>query len=140
MVADCLLTGYTSIIFMLRKLDFLDPGSGEPMDKDADIPDTPLVLYASRQLVRILIRLSVSYSNSETICAIMGAYGAYIPCAYLFSKVIHAPDIESHLEDVTLLEELSDCVSIIVKSSSDISPLMRAMQMLKSEMLKRVGR
>ncbi|KAM0214722.1 hypothetical protein ACHAQD_008620, partial [Fusarium lateritium] len=55
-VADVILTGYTSIIYMFRKMALLDSNSPRPPTTDLDIPDSPIVEDAARRLIAALNR------------------------------------------------------------------------------------
>ncbi|KAL4729019.1 hypothetical protein ACLX1H_003427 [Fusarium chlamydosporum] len=60
-VADVILTGYTSIIYMFRKMALLNSNSPRPPTTDLDIPDSPIVEDAARRLIGALNRLLVIY-------------------------------------------------------------------------------
>ncbi|KAF4500914.1 transcription factor [Fusarium agapanthi] len=55
-VADVILTGYTSIIYMFRKMALLNSTSPRPPTTDLDIPDSPIVEDAARRLIAALNR------------------------------------------------------------------------------------
>lgn len=137
-VLDALLTGYTCVIFMLHKLDVLDSASHHLMEKDADLPGSPLALNAAREIVKTLTQLISLHPYPETISTFIGAFESYIAIAYLYRKVLNAHDIGAEQTDIESLERFSSYVTTVSQETSEFQPLVRALNTLTTEIKKRV--
>ncbi|KAJ6440946.1 fungal specific transcription factor [Purpureocillium lavendulum] len=136
-VADCLITGYTCIIFMLRKIDVLGTDSPTIVGKDSDLPTHPLVIVAARHIIRLANHILATYSNPETMSAVLGAYGAYIPAACLYHEVLHAEDVRVYTQDIESLEHFSSLVCSISRGRRELYPFVRAMNTLDADVKKK---
>ncbi|GJN71554.1 fungal specific transcription factor [Purpureocillium lilacinum] len=136
-VADCLITGYTCIIFMLRKIDVLGTDSPILVARDADLPTHPLVLVAARHIIRVANHILAIYSNPETMSAVLGAYGAYIPAACLYREVLRAEDARAHAHDMEVLDRFSSLVCSISRGRRELYPFVRAMNTLNADVKKK---
>ncbi|UNI17408.1 hypothetical protein JDV02_003750 [Purpureocillium takamizusanense] len=156
-VADCLITGYTCIIFMLRKVDVLGTDSTTTtIGRDADLPSHPVVLVAARHIIRVANHILATYSNPETLSAVLGAYGAYIPAACLYREVLRAeldaPSSSSrahnhrhhhhdhhhdHAHDMEALDRFSSLVCSISRGRRELYPIVRAMNTLNADVKKK---
>lgn len=136
-VADVLLTGYTAIIYMFRKMAVLDSSSPEPVTTELDIPESPVVTDAARSIIDVLCQILVKIPYVESMVTLFGAYRSYIAFSYLTNTLLRAPDIRQHMADVKSLERLGDQAELLAKGQSDIFPLVRAMQNLNAEIRSR---
>jgi hypothetical protein len=126
---------------MLRKLATLDSSSPQPISTDADVPDSPIALDASRHLVDIVAGLLTRSPNPSTLASTFGAYRAYVPFAYVVSHILRCPEGEvgAYAADVESLERTARCVAEISKTERHFVPLARALQCLASEVRKKAG-
>ncbi|KAM0270834.1 hypothetical protein ACHAPA_003317 [Fusarium lateritium] len=139
-VADVILTGYTSIIYMFRKMALLDSNSPRPPTTDLDIPDSPIVEDAARRLIAALNRLLVIYPYGVTMTALFGAYRCFVAFAYLANTVLRAEDPRLYMADVEALERLSDQSIFLCRGNRDIMPLVKAMQSITEEIRKKLDK
>ncbi|KAM0251860.1 hypothetical protein ACHAP5_001523 [Fusarium lateritium] len=139
-VADVILTGYTSIIYMFRKMSLLDSNSPRPPTTDLDIPDSPIVEDAARRLIAALNRLLVIYPYGVTMTALFGAYRCFVAFAYLANTVLRAKDPRLYMADVEALERLSDQSTFLCRGNRDVMPLVKAMQSITEEIRKKLDK
>lgn len=132
-VADVLLTGYTAIVYMFRKMAVLDSTSPEPVTNKLDIPESPVVMEASRRIINLMGRLLVLLPYVDTMITLFGAYRCYIAFSYIANAILRASDLQQHMEDVKSLERLGDEAELLCKGQRDILPMVRAMQSLNVE-------
>ncbi|KAJ3534317.1 hypothetical protein NM208_g7586 [Fusarium decemcellulare] len=135
-VADVLFTGYTSIIYMFRKMAVLDSNSPRPPATDLDIPDSPIVEDAARHIIELLVRLLNLYPYVETMTCLFGAYRSYVAFAYLANTILQAEDARRYIQDIKLLERFGDQSASLARGRRDIVPLVRAMQKINDEIRK----
>lgn len=136
-VLDTLLTGYTCIIFMLHNVDVLESRSRQLMERDADLPDSPLALEAAREIVKIFTQAISLYPGPEIMSTLFGVFGANIPTACLYSTVLSSADVGAHRADVQLLEQLSGFVSTVARTEREHQPLVRALETLNTAIQRR---
>ncbi|KAM5355177.1 hypothetical protein ACJ41O_001823 [Fusarium nematophilum] len=139
-VADVILTGYTSIIYMFRKMAVLDSNSPRPPTTDLDIPDSPIVEDAARHVIDVLGRLLTMYPYVETMTCLFGAYRCYVAYAYLANAILQAPDAGQYVEDAKLLERMGSQTAYLARGQTDIVPLVRAMQTINDEIRKKLDK
>ncbi|KAH7483947.1 hypothetical protein IWW34DRAFT_730305 [Fusarium oxysporum f. sp. albedinis] len=137
-VADVILTGYTSIIYMFRKMALLNSTSPRPPTTDLDIPDSPIVEDAARRLIAALNRLLVIYPYGVTMTALFGAYRCFVAFAYLANTILRAEDPRSYMADIKALERLSDQSTLLCRGNRDVMPLVKAMQSINEEIRKKL--
>ncbi|KAM0349090.1 hypothetical protein ACHAPU_004025 [Fusarium lateritium] len=138
-VADVILTSYTSIIYMFRKMALLNSNSPRPPTTDLDIPDSPIVEDAARRLIAALNRLLVIYPYGVTMAALFGAYRCYVAFAYLANTILRAEDPRLYMADIKALESLSNQSTLLCRGSRDVMPLVKAMQSIIEEIRKKLG-
>ncbi|KAF5020914.1 hypothetical protein F66182_7066 [Fusarium sp. NRRL 66182] len=139
-VADVLLTGYTSIIYMFRKMALLDSNSPHPPTTDLDIPDSPIVQDAARHVVDHLNHLLVICPYGVTVTTLFGAYRCFVAFAYLANTVLQAGDPRRYMEDIKALERLGNQSTIVCRGHRDIMPVVKAMQSINEEIRKKLAR
>ncbi|KAK1660079.1 hypothetical protein BDP55DRAFT_677692 [Colletotrichum godetiae] len=139
LLGDVAMTGYTYIIFILRKLAVLTSNSPRPVSCDADIPDSPLAVEASRGMLRVVRAILVHNPYPETMCVILGIYRAYVSYACLLNHVLRAVDVRSHYDDIELLEEIGEVMLKGSRDDRDFVPLLRAIQSLGIEVKRRLN-
>ncbi|KEY67848.1 hypothetical protein S7711_04985 [Stachybotrys chartarum IBT 7711] len=137
--AAAALTGYTSIIFMLRKITRLDSNSPRPISSDADVPDSPLALQASRHIIYLFGLLAKQYPWTGTMSAVFGAFQGNIAYGYLVKSILSDSDIASRRDDIELLRRVSDCIREIASREKMFVPLTRAMNTLNEEIRRKGG-
>ncbi|KAJ4015225.1 hypothetical protein NW752_006677 [Fusarium irregulare] len=137
-VADVILTGYTSIIYMFRKMALLDSNSPRPPTTDLDIPDSPIVEDAARRLIAALNRLLVIYPYGVTMTALFGAYRCFVAFAYLANTILRAKDPQVYISDIKALERLTDVSAELCRGNADVVPLVKAMQNITAEIRKKL--
>lgn len=125
---------------MLRKLAVLSSNSPRPMSCDADIPDSPLAIDASRSLLRVVNLLTTDNSYPESIFLLFGMYRAYIAYACLLNSIFRAADARSHSDDIDLLENLAATMLKVSKVEKDFVPLSKALQSLCMETKRKVNK
>ncbi|KAF5658983.1 transcription factor [Fusarium heterosporum] len=138
-VADVILTSYTSIIYMFRKMALLDSNSPRPPTTDLDIPDSPIVEDAARRLIAALNRLLVIYPYGVTMTALFGAYRCFVAFAYLANTILRAEDPRLYMSDIKALESLSNKSALLCRGNRDVMPLIKAMQSITEEIRKKLG-
>lgn len=139
MASDVAMSGYTYIIFMLRKLSVLRSDSPRPVLCDADVPDSPLAVDASRSLLAIVHGLIVQNPSPEVVCLLFGMYRLYVAFACLLNSVLRAPDVRGRLDDVALLDRVADVMVLALRGERDFVPLVRALQSLGAEVKRKVN-
>ncbi|KAG7038296.1 fungal specific transcription factor [Colletotrichum scovillei] len=139
LLGDVAMTGYTYIIFILRKLAVLSSNSPRPVSCDADIPDSPLAVEASRGMLRIVRAILVHNPYPETMCVLLGIYRAYVSYACLLNHILRAVDVRSHYDDIELLEEIGEVMLKGSRDDRDFMPLLRAIQSLGMEVKRRLN-
>ncbi|RGP63281.1 transcription factor [Fusarium longipes] len=137
-VADVILTGYTSIIYMFRKMALLNSNSPRPPTTDLDIPDSPIVEDAARRLIAALNRLLFIYPYGVTMTALFGAYRCFVAFAYLANTILRAKDLRLYMADIRALEQLSDKSTNLCRGNRDVVPLVKAMQNITEEIRKKL--
>lgn len=139
-VVDVLFTGYTSIIYMFRKMSLLDSTSPRPPTTDLDIPESPIVEDACRHIINLLSQLLVIYPYVETMTTLFGAYRCFVAYAYLANSILQADDPQSYMKDAESLERLGNQSALLARGQKDIVPLVRAMQTINEEIRKKIGK
>ncbi|WZH41896.1 Zn2-C6 fungal-type domain-containing protein [Fusarium acuminatum] len=139
-VSDVILTGYTSIIYMFRKMALLDSNSPRPPTTDLDIPDSPIVEDAARRLIATLNRLLVLYPYGVTMTGLFGAYRCFVAFAYLANTILRAEDPRRYMADVEALERLSNQSTFLCRGNRDVMPLVKAMQSITEEIRKKLDK
>ncbi|KAK1854556.1 fungal specific transcription factor [Colletotrichum chrysophilum] len=139
MMSDIAMSGYTYVIFMLRKLSVLRSNSPRPVMSDADVPDSPLAVDASRRLLSVVHMVLVKNPFPETMCVLFGMYRLYVAYACLMNSVLHSADVRAHMDDVGLLEQLCDVMTVASRGEKDFVPLIRAIQSLGMEVKRRLN-
>ncbi|KAJ0325455.1 hypothetical protein Brms1b_000763 [Colletotrichum noveboracense] len=139
MMSDVAMSGYTYVIFMLRKLSVLRSNSPRPVMSDADVPDSPLAVDASRRLLSVVHIVLVKNPFPETMCVLFGMYRLYVAYACLMNSVLHSADVRAHMDDVALLEQVCDVMTIASRGEKDFVPLIRAIQSLGMEVKRRLN-
>ncbi|KAK6207949.1 fungal specific transcription factor [Colletotrichum tabaci] len=137
-LGDVALTGYTYIIFMLRKLAVLRSSSPRPVSCDADVPDSPLAVDAARGILRLMSSAMEHNPYPESMCVLMGMYRAYVPCACLFASVLRSADVRERAEDVGLLETLVESMERASRGEREFAPLLKAVRSLGMEVKRRM--
>ncbi|KAJ4266181.1 hypothetical protein NW762_004162 [Fusarium torreyae] len=139
-VADVLLTGYTSIIYMFRKMALLNSNSPRPPTTDLDIPDSLIVEDAARHLIEHLNHLLVIYPFGVTVTALFGAYRCFVAFAYLANTILRSEDPQLYMTDIKALERLGNQSTILCRGNRDVMPLVKAMQNINEEIRKKLGK
>ncbi|KAG8667529.1 hypothetical protein FPOAC2_12697 [Fusarium poae] len=137
-VTDVILTGYTCIIYMFRKMALLNSNSPRPPTTDLDIPDSPIVEDAARRLIAALNRLLEIFPYGVTMTALFGAYRCHVAFAYLANTILRAQDPRVYMADIQALEQLSDKCTELCRGNRDIVPLLKAMQNITEEIRKKL--
>lgn len=138
-VADIALSGHTCIIFMLYKMAALDSSSPCPIATDSDVPDSAIAFDAASYIVEIVGWLLEKYPNSATMSNTFGAYRAYVPFAYLVTRILRASDVNAYRKDVENLDRAGRIVTEIALVERDFVPLARAIASLNYEVRKKVA-
>ncbi|KAK7698213.1 hypothetical protein SLS64_012783 [Diaporthe eres] len=139
MASDVAMSGYTFIIFMLRKLSVLRSDSPRPVLCDADVPDSPLAVGASRSLLAIVHGLLVQNPSPEATCLLFGMYRLYVAFACLLNSILRAPDVRARLDDVALVDRVAEVMMLALRGEKDFVPLVRALQSLGLEVKRKVN-
>ncbi|TDZ35871.1 hypothetical protein CTRI78_v011418 [Colletotrichum trifolii] len=136
-MGDVALTGYTYVIFMLRKLSVLGADSPRPVSSDADVPASPLAVEASRNLLHIVHLLMAKNPYPESMCVLFGMFRLYVSYACLLNNVLRDPDVRSRAADVALIERVTEGMVTSARAERDFVPLIRAIRSLGVEVRKR---
>ncbi|KPM44456.1 hypothetical protein AK830_g2139 [Neonectria ditissima] len=136
MLIDVTLTGYTTIIFMLRKCNILESSSPSPVSSDQDVPRSPLAVSASRHILSIIYRLLVRVPSSETVSILVGFFQVFIPYACLASNIVRSPNPSALASDLELLERIGENISVLSRKERDFTPLARALRGINGEIRK----
>ncbi|GJC88860.1 hypothetical protein ColLi_11698 [Colletotrichum liriopes] len=140
-LADLILAGYTTIIFMLRKATLLNSNSPNPASSDVNIPKTDYATRASRRILDLTYNMLHvwRFPAAEAISYILGAYRAHIAYSHLASNVINSPTPGEMVEDLQLLDRVAQGIETAAQEESDFLPLARAMQRINAEIRERVN-
>ncbi|TIC93551.1 hypothetical protein CH35J_009322 [Colletotrichum higginsianum] len=140
-LAELVLAGYTSIIFMLRKATLLKSNCPNPVSSDVNIPKTDYATRASRRILELTYSMMHvwRFPAAELISYILGAYRAHIAYSHLASNVISSLTTAEMVEDLQLLDRVAQGMGTAAQQESDFFPLARAMQEINAEVRKRVG-
>lgn len=141
-LGDLALAGYTCILFMLRKASF--PGSNDhrPLLSDDDdmIPRSELSMRTSRRVLNVIYHMIyvMKLPRPEAISLIFGYYRAYIAHAHLASGLTRDPAAPTAEEDISLLQNIVECVDGLVGDGPEYLPLARAFRVVNDEVRDRV--
>ncbi|KAF6821986.1 fungal specific transcription factor [Colletotrichum musicola] len=136
MMSDLAMSGYTYVIFMYRKLSVLRSSSPRPVTSDADVPDSPLAVDASRRLLATVLAVLARNPFPETISVLFGMYRLYVAYACLVGSVMRGTGVP---EDVPLLERVGEAMALASRGERDFVPLVRAIQSLVVEVKRKAG-
>ncbi|KAK7425747.1 hypothetical protein QQZ08_007722 [Neonectria magnoliae] len=136
MLAEVVMTGYTAVLFMLRKYNILESSSPSPVSSDQDVPSSPFAVRASRHILVIIDRLLVNFAISETLSIIVGFFQAFIPYACLASNILRSSNPGSLASDMELLSRISESIASLSHKERDLMPLARALQGVNAELRK----
>ncbi|PSN75656.1 hypothetical protein BS50DRAFT_616230 [Corynespora cassiicola Philippines] len=132
-LSGLILTGYTCILYMLRKATLLNSNSPNPAV--GSIPRTDLALRASRRLLKLTYQMLHvwKFPAIEAISYILGAYRAHIAYATVASNALEAPHAEHVAADLELLDGVASTIENVASGEKDFAPLARAMRMLNAD-------
>lgn len=136
-MSDVLLTGYTCIIFMLRKLAVSPLAPYTPVSTDADLPASPVALRAARRVLQVVDTAVSKYPSPDFMCIVFGTYQGYVACACVASAVMRG-EVGSGVEDVELLERVTAAAASISKEEAGFEPLIMALREICVELWKRL--
>ena len=132
-LSGLILTGYTCILYMLRKATLLNSNSPNPAV--GSIPRTDLALRASRRLLKLTYQMLHvwKFPAIEAISYILGAYRAHIAYATVATNALEAPHAEYVAADLELLDGVASTIENVASGEKDFAPLARAMRMLNAD-------
>ena len=138
LVADALLTGYTSIIHILRKASLHNTSSlstEPPWSQIAglNLSQFSVAINAARHIINGFKKILVIFPRAECMVALFGAYQCYLPFAILANNILGAEDPLEFEEDIKTLESFASQAAILSRGHSDIMPLIHAMQTVNAE-------
>ncbi|KZL67501.1 fungal specific transcription factor [Colletotrichum incanum] len=139
LLGDVAMTGYTYIIFMLRKLAVLSSNSPRPVSCDADVPDSPLAVDASRGILRVICVAIEQNSYPETMCVLLGIYRVYVSYACLLNNILRSSDVRAYAADIELLERVGDAMRKASRGERDFVPLLKAIKSFSMEVKRRMN-
>ncbi|KAB8276230.1 hypothetical protein BDV30DRAFT_48087 [Aspergillus minisclerotigenes] len=112
-LGDLALSGYTCILFMLRKASFPKGNAHRSLlsDNDDMIPRSDLSVRTSRRVLKVIHHMVhiLKLPGPEAMSLILGNYRAYIAHAHLASGLIHDPMAPTAEEDLRLLHNVAEC-------------------------------
>lgn len=126
---DVVITGYTYIIFMHRKVGLIRSNLTIP---PADTPQLqlPMVLEASRRVIELSVDLINMFPYPEGLSMVLVYYRIDIPIALLYCHVLYVADTHERTADVQRLQNLSQCICSVTHGCRELAPIGRAMQTL----------
>lgn len=136
-MSDILLTGYTCIIFMLRKLVVPPSAPYTPVSTDADLPTSPVAIRAARRILEVVEEAISTCPCPDTMCVVFGTYQGYVACACVASAVMRGEGGEG-VEDVELLERVTAAAAPISKEEAGFEPLIIALREICVQLRKRL--
>ncbi|KAE8414368.1 hypothetical protein BDV36DRAFT_303474 [Aspergillus pseudocaelatus] len=141
-LGDLALSGYTCILFMLRKAS-LPKGSAHRSllsDNDDMIPRSDLSVRTSRRVLKVIHHMIhiLKLPGPEAMSLILGNYRAYIAHAHLASGLIHDPMASTAEEDLRLLQNVAECTEALAREVNEFFPLTRAFKLVNNEVKKRL--
>ncbi|KAK1541941.1 hypothetical protein CPAR01_05328 [Colletotrichum paranaense] len=141
MLAGLVLTGYTSIIFMLRKATLLNSNCPVPVCTDNNVPRTDFSTRASRRILNLTYNMLHiwKFPAAEAISYILGAYRAHTAYAHLASNAMNAPSPGDVIEDLHLLDRVAQGIETATQQESDFLPLAREMKRINAQVKERVN-
>lgn len=141
-LGDLALSGYTCILFMLRKASFPESNDHRPLlsDNDGMIPRSDLSMRISRRVLKVIYHMVyvMKLPRPEAISLIFGYYRAYIAHAHLASGLTRDTAAPTAEEDISLLENIAECIDGLVGDGAEYLPLARAFKMVNAEVRNRV--
>lgn len=128
-----MITGYTFIIFMLRKVGIIGPHLTSSPAETPQFSST-LVLEASRRVIELSIDLCYMFPYPEGLSMVLVYYRIDIATALLYSHVLYSTDDPAIVEDMERLGNLSRCVCSIAHGCRELTPISRAVETLNRMM------
>lgn len=122
---------------MARKVDLLDV-SYNPEQPCVDIPYSPVIINAARNVMDCLSKILAVYPRVETMMVIFGAYRCYLAFSVVAINILNAPYPLEYAADIKLLENLTQQAAVLSRGQRDIGPLTLAMQSVIAEIKARV--
>ncbi|KAE8327087.1 hypothetical protein BDV39DRAFT_193007 [Aspergillus sergii] len=141
-LGDLALSGYTCILFMLRKASFPKGNTHRSLlsDNDDMIPRSDLSVRTSRRVLKVIHHMIhiLKLPGPEAMSLILGNYRAYIAHAHLASGLIHDPMAPTAEEDLRLLHNVAECTEGLARDVNEFFPLTRAFKLVNNEVRERV--
>ncbi|OJI99475.1 hypothetical protein ASPVEDRAFT_38888 [Aspergillus versicolor CBS 583.65] len=141
-LSDLALSGYTCILFMLRKASLPQSSEHKAMlsDNDEMIPRSELSMRTSRKVLKLVHHMIhvVTLPGPEAMSLILGTYRAYIAHAHLASGLIHDPAAPTVDDDMGLLLEVAECIEGLAREVNEFVPLAGAFKMVNNEVRRKV--
>lgn len=135
-MADVLLTGYTCIIFMLRKLAVPPSAPYTPVSTDPDLPSSPVALRAARRFLQVAETAMGRPPSPHFMSIVFGTYQGYVACACVATTVLRGDT--GGEDDMELLERVTAAAEEISREEAGFEPLTGTMREICVELRKRL--
>ncbi|KAL2816559.1 hypothetical protein BJX63DRAFT_430252 [Aspergillus granulosus] len=157
-LGDLALSGYTCILFMLRKASTSRDLPASPTadhrqamlfsDNDGTIPRSDLSMRTYRRILKLVHHMIcvLKLPGPEAIALILGNYRAYIAYAHPASGLMHMHACDPMMpnyavaaaEDLLLLRNVAGCIEGLAREVNEFFPLARAFKLVNDEIRNRV--
>ncbi|KAL2838098.1 hypothetical protein BJY01DRAFT_251108 [Aspergillus pseudoustus] len=125
-VFDATLTGYTCILFMLRRAEMHGHTSPASADIEIALLDCPVALDAARHIVETSEWLLTRYPWPSSVSALFGAFKIHIAYSMLVNAVCRAPDVLAYATEIRILHLLGDSIIRICGAEREFAQLVHA--------------
>ncbi|KAM5376810.1 hypothetical protein ACJZ2D_005297 [Fusarium nematophilum] len=133
MIIDVLMTGYTCVLFMLRRFSALDSSSPPPLHSGSHFRASTLAINASRKILDIIDHLLAKFPITETMSMMVGLFQAFIPYGYVANNILRSSSPGVLSPDLELLERVAGRIIVLSQEEADLKPLARALQRSNNE-------
>lgn len=130
-MSELALSGYSCVLFMLRRVTLPSGKEDQPLlDNDDMIPKSDLSMRAARKVVDIVYHMVhvVRFPGPEVLSCAFGTYRAHVAYAHLASGLASEPDAVTARHDLVRLMHFTDCVQSVARSEREFMPLARALE------------
>ncbi|KAK1144149.1 hypothetical protein N8T08_005811 [Aspergillus melleus] len=142
-LGELVLSGYTSILFMLRKASSVPEMTDRRSmlsENNGMIPRSDLSMRTSRRILKLVHHMIyiLKLPGPEAMSLILGNYRAYIAHAHLASGLMQEPTAPTTEDDLLLLWDVAKCIEGLAREVNEFVPLARAFMMVNDEVRRRV--
>lgn len=141
-LGNLLLTGYTCILFMLRKANLPETSERRTpsLDNDDMIPRSDLSMRAARRILQVLCHMADSgVPAPELLSCTLGVQRLHVPIAHFARGLMEVGVGPGARDDVLLFGRAIQCVEDACERAVDFVPLLRTLRTINVEIEKQVA-